>query len=79
MVVEERKPEPSAVSEREQEPAKRKAAVTSPTDIKAAVGPDYQDYEQLAKQFGLEEGLEDLDIENLDEILECSDDLMDIE
>ena len=79
MVVEERKPEPSAVSEREQEPAERKAAVTSPTDIKAAVGPDYQDYEQLAKQFGLEEGLEDLDIENLDEILECSDDLMDIE
>ena len=53
--------------------------MTSPTDIKAAVGPDYQDYEQLAKQFGLEEGLEDLDIENLDEILECSDDLMDIE
>ena len=88
--MEENKPENESEkheTEISQHPERNEAA-SSPNDIEAAVGPDHQalnmaEIDQLTKQFGLQgyldEGIDDLDIDNLDEILECSDDLMDIE
>ena len=40
-----------------------------------------QEERQMPKRFDFEqfEGVEDIEIDNLDEILECGDDLMDIE
>lgn len=43
--------------------------------------PPAQEERQMPKRFDFEqfEGVEDIEIDNLDEILECGDDLMDIE